>query len=258
MRGRPSRGGVIRAIGRTIRRGATGARNPDDGVSLEGIIVPWRPFWGSRSIRLTLKPDQWDFQPNHGNSFVRNGTEWRTPRSNEMTHQPMGMRVRVVDPSGTLAPHIRNRCTGLAETIDCRDFDAARLIVLAERPAFLLTDLRLGVYNGLHLAYVAATSGIATRTIVFAHPLDPTLATEAQRMGAFVESRHRLPFAIASYLSSRLPPFDRRNPERCDRRRGFRGGRRASDAFAERRIKITFPHSCGDSTRIEPVARLRP
>jgi hypothetical protein len=138
-------------------------------------------------------------------------------------------QVLLLDPRGLLNGAIQKRCDGIAGTLHHSDFKSARQSLLEHRPAILVTDLRLGAYNGLHLACVANTTRIGTRTIVFGDPMDPVLAREAQRIGAFVESLERLPFSIASYLTKDLPPVDRRNPGFFDRRCQFRGGRRASD-----------------------------
>jgi hypothetical protein len=104
--------------------------------------------------------------------------------------------------------------------------------LLRDQPALLITDIHLRAYNGLHLAHLARTTGTGTCTILFADPMDPMLAHEAQRIGAFVEWRHRIPFVVDAYLTARLPPIDRRTITSFDRRREFRGGRRAADVAA--------------------------
>src|SRR5256885_3270187 len=64
------------------------------------------------------------------------------------------------------------------------DFAAARRRLLADPPDLLVTNIRLGAYNGLHLVHLAAASGFATRTIVYTDAPDPVLLREAQEAGA--------------------------------------------------------------------------
>jgi len=137
--------------------------------------------------------------------------------------------VLVVSTTGEVAPRIQAACRGIARVVNCSDFFAARQQLLERPPALLVTDLRLGAYNGLHLAYVVRTSGLPTRTVVFADPIDLALAREAQAIGAFYEWPHRLPFAVRAYITATLPPRDRRDPAAYDRRHEFRGGRRSAD-----------------------------
>lgn len=116
---------------------------------------------------------------------------------------------------------------GLATVEPCTDFRAARARVLSRPPDFLVTNLRLREYNGLHLVLLAASRG--TRCIVYAATEDLALAREAQSLGAFYEPLARLPAALRSYVSATLPPRDRRNVAVRDRRLVFRGGRRSTD-----------------------------
>ena len=53
--------------------------------------------------------------------------------------------------------------------------------LLDTRPDFLITEVKLGAYNGLHLAIRAA--GQHTPTIVIGH-MDPILQREAERAEA--------------------------------------------------------------------------
>lgn len=149
-----------------------------------------------------------------------------------MQHNWAERCVLVVDPLGTLAAELGRATDDAVRFVSCPDFPAARRALLREQPAVLITDLRLGAYNGLHLAYLAGMSGVGTSTIVFADPMDSGLAHEAQKIGAFVEWRHRAPYAINSYLAADLPGRDRRAILWYDRRHTFRGGRRAADVRA--------------------------
>ena len=96
-------------------------------------------------------------------------------------------------------------------------------------PDFLVTPLRLGAYNGLHLIYLAKANRQVTRSICYSIFTDLPLIKEAQEIGAFYEAPARVPFALLSYLRTVLPPRDRRQPREGDRRKEFRGGRRSAD-----------------------------
>lgn len=126
--------------------------------------------------------------------------------------------------------HLLRREIGKAVDVEtCIDFQAARDCLLKTSPAFLISHLRLGAYNGLHLAHLAAHARLETRCLLYDEPLDIHLALEAQLIGAFFETTSRLPFVVPAYVRSSLPERDRRDARRIERRELFRGGRRATD-----------------------------
>jgi DNA-binding NtrC family response regulator len=96
---------------------------------------------------------------------------------------------------------------------------------------FLVTNIRLEAYNGLHLAYLMTTYG-PCRSIAYSTERDPSLAREAQQAGAFYEVAPYLPVTLPAYLHASLPVRDRRDPGGTERRRLFRGGRRRLDIHA--------------------------
>lgn len=109
------------------------------------------------------------------------------------------------------------------------DFQSARNALMGGGYDLILTNIRLGAHNGLHLMYLARAAGLPVRTIAYSDPIDPLLAREAQRAGAFYEPMVRLPYSLPAYVGGELPQLDRREPATVDRRRAFRGGRRRSD-----------------------------
>ena len=141
-------------------------------------------------------------------------------------------KVLVVDPDPAMAQALRRMCGFIADIDDCTEFTAARDLLAKSPPDFLVTHLRLGAYNGLHLMYLARAVKKHTRSICYSTVLDMALIKEAQGIGAFFESPARIPYALISYLRSPLPERDRRFPRETDRRREFRGGRRAADVAA--------------------------
>ena len=65
-----------------------------------------------------------------------------------------------------------------------RNFEDARAMLLAERPDLLITDLRLGPYNGLHLVLWGRTEHPEMATLVTSRVADPVLEAEALRQQA--------------------------------------------------------------------------
>lgn len=93
----------------------------------------------------------------------------------------------------------------------------------------LITNLRLGEYNGIQLAYMVRLAGAQTHVLVHAEARDLASAREVQRAGALYERTDRLVVTLPAYVGVPLPPQDRRDPLQFDRRRSARGGRRAWD-----------------------------
>ena len=109
------------------------------------------------------------------------------------------------------------------------NFEEARAR-LDEAPFDLVVaSLRLGAYNGIHLAYAVRLAELSTRVLVHTIALDPAAARDIQGAGALYERTERMVVALPAYLGARLPDTDRRNPLQFDRRRLARGGRRAWD-----------------------------
>ena len=110
-------------------------------------------------------------------------------------------------------------------------FDAARARLDGrETYDVLVANLRLGAYNGIHLAYLARMSGAASHVIVHCGANDVAAAADVQRSGAIYELTERLAVALPSYLGGGLPPSDRRDPAQTDQR-PERTRRRAWDRY---------------------------
>lgn len=92
-----------------------------------------------------------------------------------------------------------------------------------------MTNLRLEAYNGLHLAHLAQQCRLATRIIVYGGDQDLEIARQMRCGGTFFELAERLPVTIRGYFTPALPPAERRDPARFDRRALPRGGRRLWD-----------------------------
>ncbi len=63
-------------------------------------------------------------------------------------------------------------------------FDEARHHISAGRPDIVVTDVRLGAFNGLQLALLARDVRPDARVVVFSGYDDPVLKEEARRIGA--------------------------------------------------------------------------
>lgn len=138
-------------------------------------------------------------------------------------------RVLLVEPETATRAVLRQSVQEIADVDGQGRFSTARLRLVGTPFDFLVTNLRLGAYNGLHLVYLASSAGHSARCIVYGDRHDVGLAREAQRAGAFYETRDCLQVTLTAYLQGALPERDRRDPATPDRRSPFRGGRRCWD-----------------------------
>jgi DNA-binding NtrC family response regulator len=138
-------------------------------------------------------------------------------------------RLLLVEPDAAISQWLRPTFERIAKATICGDFLSARSQLLSAPPDILITNLRLGEYNGLHLLLLATSDRGVTRSVVYSDRPDPYLIREAQTLGGFFELTERLPYALAGYVHLALPERDRRGTSRYDRRAGFRGGRRGAD-----------------------------
>jgi DNA-binding NtrC family response regulator len=118
------------------------------------------------------------------------------------------------------------------EVIVHTQFEAARQQVAVQPPHLLVANVRLESFNGIHLVYLAKSSGSNVRVVIYAEQHDSVLAREAQRAGAFYERQFLLPYSLQGLINAELPPLDRRESDFVDRRTMFRGGRRVTDLAA--------------------------
>jgi DNA-binding NtrC family response regulator len=65
-----------------------------------------------------------------------------------------------------------------------RSFDEAKTLIAAERPHILVTDLRLGQYNGLHLVLRSRSAYPDLAAVVTSRVADSVLEAEAHRQRA--------------------------------------------------------------------------
>jgi hypothetical protein len=152
------------------------------------------------------------------------------PDARKMAGGANPTRMLLVEPDDDFARRCSVRIRGVVEVHRHAEFRTARQMLLAVPFAYLVANVRLQAYNGLHLVHLVTRIGLAARSIVYTDQAEPSIAHEIQRSGAFYETAARLPAALPGYLSGRLPAADRRDPVHGDRRVVYRGGRRTCDA----------------------------
>ena len=87
---------------------------------------------------------------------------------------------------------------GIVETV--ADFQTARGRLVSYSPDFLIANLRLGEYNGLHLVYSAASARIPVRSFIFTEKDEPGFAADVEASGATYQSFRSLRTTIAAHL----------------------------------------------------------
>ncbi len=92
-------------------------------------------------------------------------------------------------------------------------FEQASGIIAASAPDVLITELRLGAFNGLHLVIRSRSLNPDTVAIIYASP-DQVVAAEARRLGAAFVVRPVAPSALLGIVSRRLGTIWNRGPHR--------------------------------------------
>src|SRR5262245_9451475 len=139
-------------------------------------------------------------------------------------------RVLLVDTRPEVVRRLKDILVGSAMVDVALDFHTARILLFSRpSPELLVTGLRLGPHNGLHLVHLSKLTESPPRAIVFGDQLDPYLVREARTLGAFFESTFQMTAMVRAYLAAQLPFEERRDPAGGDRRTTYRGGRRAKD-----------------------------
>jgi ActR/RegA family two-component response regulator len=70
------------------------------------------------------------------------------------------------------------------DVVSCATFEEAKKEIAAGHPEILVTDVRLGAFNGLQLVLLARDLRTDVRLVVFSGFDDPVLKEEARRLGA--------------------------------------------------------------------------
>ena len=97
----------------------------------------------------------------------------------------MTKRILVVDDDTQVLRFLVDTLTSAGyDTVAFSRFEEARAFLETGRPDLLLTDVRLGAFNGLQLALVARDKYPDVPVIVLTGFEDPTLRAEAAKVGA--------------------------------------------------------------------------
>jgi len=97
----------------------------------------------------------------------------------------MSKRILVVDDDNHVLKFMVETLTAAGyDTVAFDHFEEARLHLAAGRPDLLITDVRLGAFNGLQLALIAHEKYHDVPVIVLTGFEDPTLRAEAVKSGA--------------------------------------------------------------------------
>jgi len=153
-----------------------------------------------------------------------------------MPQSALPTHVLLVEPDEAARGILHAAASAFAQVESHGQFHTARTRVCHGSFDFLVTNIRLNAYNGLHLVYLRALGPGSPRAIVYSDEHDLGLAREAQRAGAFYETHECLAVTLAAYLRRTLPDRDRRDPASRDRRGIFRGGRRCWDLHLVRQV----------------------
>jgi DNA-binding response OmpR family regulator len=95
------------------------------------------------------------------------------------------LRVLVVDDEPALLDAVKYAFERVGhQVVACRSFEDARTRMLSEHFDALVTDVRLGAFNGLQLAVIARNKSPQLGIIVFSGYDDPVLRAEAADLGA--------------------------------------------------------------------------
>lgn len=99
--------------------------------------------------------------------------------------RPGARRILIVDDDLPLLDALDRAFKRAGENVFVRDnFEDARDLIKRERFDVLLTDVRLGAFNGLQLAVLARDINPETQLIVFSGFDDPVLRKDSEALGA--------------------------------------------------------------------------
>ena len=129
-----------------------------------------------------------------------------------MTRQP---RALVVDPGAARADTIDALRSGGFSVSTAGDFGQALDLLQSEPPDALVTELRLGAFNGLHLVMRLQGHAPESVAVVYTEFPDPVLEKQALQMGAHFLIKDDDPSRLLTLLATRLDsPEERRRGER--------------------------------------------
>jgi DNA-binding NtrC family response regulator len=131
------------------------------------------------------------------------------------------------------------------DVIETASFNDAKRLLAAYRPALLISSLRLGAFNGLHLVHLGRFAQPDLNAVIIAAGSDAVLQSETERVGASLLVE---PVPIPALLSligrmlgteaSPVADESRRERRRSDRRRLLTSGSASERRVGERRTEV--------------------
>ena len=98
---------------------------------------------------------------------------------------PTALRILIVDDdTGLLEAMQRSLRDSVRTVVACDSFEKARQMLKDQAFDALITDVRLGAFNGLQLAVMARDMYPVMRLVVFSGFDDPVLRADAEQIGA--------------------------------------------------------------------------
>jgi DNA-binding NtrC family response regulator len=150
-----------------------------------------------------------------------------------MFQRTMPKRLLIAEPNSAFASRLVQTAEGAGWSATCHNtFAAARRELTRQTFDALVGNIRLGRFNGIHLAYVAKHQSPSAGVLLYCAAHDPVLARDARSAGAFYEPMETVAKSLQAYLGANLPASDRRRSESADRRQAVDGGRRTTDLAA--------------------------
>ena len=135
------------------------------------------------------------------------------PRPLDNQHQ-----ILVVTPLATRGKDLRTWLGAAGYWVTVSSCFATAKLQLQANPAVLITDLKLGEYNGLHLAVRAQAGNVPT--LVMSDP-DGGVEREVDRLGAFYLSTKELSRErVLAFVESRLPRANTGGPSWLEQNAG--------------------------------------
>jgi DNA-binding response OmpR family regulator len=102
-----------------------------------------------------------------------------------MSDSARRQKILIVDDDPSLLEALERSFLEAGEDVVAHDsFEEARRVLQTTRFDALITDVRLGAFNGLQLAVIGRDTYPDIRLIVFSGFDDPVLRTEAEHVGA--------------------------------------------------------------------------
>lgn len=154
---------------------------------------------------------------------------------------PRSNTALLVEPSASDAIRVTLVLSELGFQVTVSDSFQQAKTQLTPPPALLITELRLGAYNGLHLVLRGKSIHPQLAALVTSHVEDPLLWTEAERLGATFVPKSVSPQEFRAAVLRTLfrsveghaepirRPFERRTSERRKASDGYQPDRRVSE-----------------------------